>query len=172
MVWGLAATLAVATLIVAVQFLFPHSALREFYMLVHYNPSATLPISPLYQQLYEEVSEEDVLFGSTLSLFCGGFAVGWLAPSYVSRRRVLLAGAGLGLGFPLACLAFEWIGGIIEQNTMNTHEGGQQVEIAAPASLILTQAIVVLAWAALCVGGTALGHALRTRRRNAQSAAP
>ena len=167
--WGLATTLAVAILIVAVQFLEPRSALREFYLLVHYNSSATLPLSPLYQEWYEEISKEDVV-GSAFSLLCGGLAVGWLAPSYASRRRVLLAGLGLGFGVPLACLAFLWIGGVVEQNALNVQQGGQQVKIVAPASLIVAQAFFVVVWAGLCVLGAGAGLALRARRRNMQGA--
>ncbi len=161
---GLVATLAVAILIVVVQLLEPHSALHNFYLLVHYNSSATLPLDPLYQKWYEEIAEEDVLFGSTFSLLCGGFVIGWLAPSYETRRRVLLAGTGLGFGLPLVCLAFQWIGGVLEQNTLNVHEGGQQVGITAPLSLILTQAALVLVWAAICVFGAWAGLRLRRRR--------
>lgn len=167
---GLAATLGVAILIVAVQLLDPHSALHNFYMLVRYNSSATLPLDPLYQKWYEEISEEDVLFGSTFSLLCGGLVTGWLAPSYETRRRVLLAGMGLGFGLPLVCLAFQWGAGIVEQNTLNAHEGGQQVGIAAPPSLILTQAVLVIVWAAFCVLGAWIGFRLRRRNRAALGA--
>ena len=170
---GLAAALAVAVLIVAVQLLEPHSALHNFFLLVHYNSSATLPLDPLYQKWYEQIAEEDVLFGSTFSLLCGGLALGWLAPSYETRRRVLGAGTGLGFGLPLACLAFQWAGGIVEQNTLNAHEGGQQVGIAAPPSLILAQAAFVLGWVAFCVLGTWAGRLLRERSRSArQSGSP
>ena len=169
-VWGLATTLAVAVFLVAIQFLEPRSAVREFYTLVHYNPSATLPLSSLYQQWYQDISNEDVP-GSAFSLLCGGLAVGWLAPSYASRRRVLLAGLGLGFGIPLVSLAFLWIGGIVEQNTMNVQQGGQQVVITAPPSLIVIQAVLVVFWAAFCVLGTWAGLVLRARRRNTQSAA-
>ncbi len=160
--------MAVAIFIVAIQFLEPRSAVREFYTLVHYNPSATLPLSQLYQQWYQDISNEDVP-GSAFSLLCGGLAVGWLAPSYASRRRVLLAGLGLGIGVPLVSLAFLWIGGIIEQNTMNVQQGGQQVAITAPLSLIVIQALLVAFWAAFCVLGTRAGLTLRARRRNAQT---
>jgi len=162
---GLATTLAVAILIVGVQLLEPHSALHNFYMLVHYNSSATLPLDPLYQKWYEEISEEDIP-GSAFSLLCGGLAVGWLAPSYESRRRVLLAGAAAGLGFLLVCLAFLWTAGVVEQNTMNAHEGGQQVGISAPPALIVAQGIFVLLWTAFCVLGTWIGLRLRERSRS------
>ena len=165
---GLVTMLAVAILIVAVQLLVPHSVLHNFYALVHYNPSATLPLDPLYQKWYEEISQEDV-FGSAVSLLCGGLAVGWFAPSYVSRRRVLLAGTGLGIGFLLVCLAFLWIGGIVTQNALNAHEGGQQVGIAAPPSLILVQTLLVIFWTACCAFGTWLGLVLRERLRRRQA---
>lgn len=170
---GLAATLVVSTLIILIQFLDPHSALHNFVLLVHYNASATLPLDPLYQKWYEQLSKEDVLYVSTFSLFCGGLVLGWLAPSYETRRRVLLAGTGLGLGLPLICLAFLWVGGVMSQNLMNAHEGGEQVGIAAPPSLILAQAGFVLLWAACCVLGTLLGRWLRERSRSArQSGSP
>ena len=160
---GLATTLAVAILIVGVQLLVPHTVISNFYKLVHYNSSATLPLDPLYQKWFEEISEEDIP-GSAFSLLCGGLVAGWLAPSYESRRRVLLAGAWVGLGFPLTCLAFLWITGVLEQNAMNAHEGGQQVGVSASPALILTQAALVLVWTAVCVFGTWAG--LRLRRRN------
>jgi hypothetical protein len=167
---GVAATLGIAILIVAIQLLVPHTVVNDFYMLVHYNASATLPLDPLYQRWYETLSEEDA-FGTAFSLLCGGLVIGWLAPSYVSRRRVLLAGLGLGVGLPLACLAFLWIGGIVEQNTLNAHEGGQQVGVAAPLSLIVSQTVLVVVWTAVCVFGTWLGFRLRGRSRAKQSAA-
>ena len=163
---GLATTLGIAILITVVQFLDPHSALHNFALLVHYNTSATLPLDPLYQKWYEELSKEDVLYVSTCSLLCGGFVIGWLAPSYETQRRVLLAGTGLGFGLPLVCLAFLWVGGIITQNTLNAHEGGQQVGIAAPPSLILTQAAFVLLWAVSCILGAWAGRWLRDRSRS------
>lgn len=167
---GLATTLAVAILIVAVQLLDPHSALHNFYALVRYNSSATLPLDPLYQKWYAEISEEDALFGSTFSLLCGGLVTGWFAPSYETRRRVLLSGLGLGFGLPLVCLAFQWIGGVLEQTTLNAHEGGRQVVITASPLLILTQALLVVVWAAFCVLGTRIGLWLRERSRNARQA--
>ncbi len=167
---GLAAALAVAILIVVVQLLIPHTVLNNFYTLVHYNASATLPLDPLYQKWYETLSEEDV-FGTAFSLLCGGLVVGWFAPSYVSRPRVLVAGAALGFGLPLVCLAFLWIGGVVEQNTLNAHEGGRQVGLAAPPVLILTQAALVIVWAAICVFGTWAGLWLRRRSRAVEGAA-
>ncbi len=163
---GLATTLAVAIFIVGVQLLVPHTVTSNFYRLVHYNASATLPLDPLYQGWYQTLSEEDV-FGTAFSLLCGGLVVGWLAPSYESRRRVLTAGAVVGLALPLASLAFLWIGGVLEQNTMNTQEGGQQVRIAAPPALIATQTALVVIWAGVCVAGTRAG--LHLRRHAARS---
>lgn len=164
---GLATTLAVAISIVAVQLLVPHTFVSNFYKLVHYNSSATLPLNPLYQGWFEQLSEEDVP-GTAFSLLCGGLVIGWLAPSYETRRRVLLAGVGLGVGLPLVCQAFQWSAGILEQNTLNAHEGGQQVGIIAPPSLILIQAACILGWAVFCVLGTRIGYWLRERSRSAR----
>ena len=164
---GLAATLGVAIFIVAVQLLVPHTFISNFYKLVHYNSSATLPLNPLYQGWLEQISEEDIP-GTAFSLLCGGLVIGRLAPSYETRRRVLLAGAGMGFGLLLLCLAFQWGAGILEQNALNHNEGGQQVGIAAPPSLILLQAALVIFWTVCCVGGTRLGLWLRARRSEAR----
>ena len=160
---GLATTLAIAILIVVVQLLVPHTVVSNFYKLVHYNSSATLPLDPLYQEWYETLSKEGAV-GDAFSLLCGGFVVGWLAPSYETRRRVLMAGALLGIGLLLVSLAFLWVGGVHEQNTLNAHEGGQQVGITAPPSLILFQTVLVLVCAACCVLGAWAGLGLRRRR--------
>jgi len=167
---GLAATLTVAILIVVVQLLVPHTFVSNFYKLVHYNSSATLSLNPLYQGWSEQISEEDIP-GTGFSLLCGGLVIGWLAPSYETRRRVLLAGVGLGFGLPLVCQAFQWSVGILEQNTLNAHEGGQQVGIAAPPSLILIQTACILVWGAFCALGTGIGFLLRRRSRVAQNRA-
>ena len=166
---GLATTLAVAILIVVVQLFVPHTVVSNFYRLVHYHASATLPLDPLYQEWYETLSEEGA-FGDAFSLLCGGLVIGWLAPSYETRRRVLVAGAMLGVGLLLVSLAFLWVGGVIEQNTLNAHEGGQQVGIAAPPLLILFQTMLVLVCAACCVLGTRIGLWLRERSRDARQA--
>jgi hypothetical protein len=167
---GAAATLGVAILIVGVQLLIPHTVVSNFYKLVHYNSSATLPLDPLYQDWYETLSEEGA-FGDAFLLLCGGLVVGWFAPSYETRRRVLVAGASLGAGLLLVSLAFLWIGGVYEQNTLNAHEGGQQVGITASPSLILFQTVLVLVCTAFCVLGAWLGFRLRSRSRARQNAA-
>ncbi len=166
---GLAVTLGVAVLFVAVQLLVPHTVVSNFYKLVHYNSSATLPLNPLYQGWYEQISEEDIP-GTAFSLLCGGLVTGWFAPSYETRRRILVAGGALGLGLLLACQAFQWGAGVLEQNTLNAHEGGQQVGIAAPPSLILLQVAFILVWTAFCVLGTWIGFRLRRRNRVALGA--
>ena len=174
---GLATTLGIAILVVGVQLLTPHTFVSNFFKLVHYNTSATLPLNPLYQGWYEQLSEEDVP-GTAFSLFCGGSVLGWLAPSYETRRRVLLAGTGLGFGLPVVCQIFQWSVGILEQNTLNAHEGGQQVYITAPPSLILLETVCFIGWTVSCVLGTRLGLWMRERSRSAgqsgssQSAAP
>ena len=163
---GLATTLAAAVLIVAVQLLIPHSVMHNFYALVHYNASATLPLDPLYQNWATVIQEDDVV-ETALALLCGGFVLGRLAPSYAPTRRVLLAGLLMALGVLLVSLGFVWTSAVISQNTLNAHEGGQQVGIAAPPLLVVVQTLLVIFWTALCVFGTWAGRLLRQRRRQA-----
>ena len=165
LVLGLAATRAVALLIAGIQFLDPHSALHNFYTLVHYNTSATLPLDPLYQEWAGKIAEEDALFGTPFSLFCGGGVFGWFAPSYMARLRTLLSSAALGFGVLAVILGFLLYEAPKQQAALNAHEGGQQVIVTMPPELILRQALLVVAWTAVCVFGTWLGLRLRERTR-------
>ena len=167
---GLAATLAVGLLMATALLLTPGTAAHQFYALVHGNSSATLPLDPLYQNWAEKMGEEDALIGTPLSLLCGGLALGWLAPNYVVRQRVLLSGAALGFGVMAVTLTFQWVAALNQQNTLNVHEGGQQVALTAPPDLILRQAFLVVVWTAICVLGTWLGRTLRERSRSKQDA--
>ena len=167
---GVVATLAVGIIIVVVQLLIPGTAVQQFYSLSHNVPSATLPMDPLYQSLLGQIQKEEALFGTPFPLFCGGLVLGWFAPSYVVRRRLLLSGAALGFGVLAFFLGFEWIAGVYEQNTLNAHEGGQQVLLTAPPELIVRQAVWAAGWIVVCILGTWLGLTLRERvRRKAAS---
>ena len=167
--WGIAATLGAAIAMAAVQFLYPHSVLHDFYSLVHYNASATLPLDPLYQDWATTIQEDDVV-ETAVALLCGGFALGRLAPSYAPRRRVLVAGALMALGILIVSLGFVWTSAVINQNTLNAHEGGKQVALGAPLSLVFRQALVCFVQTAFCVLGAWLGLRLRDRRLTAAGA--
>ncbi|MGI4789689.1 MAG: hypothetical protein ACRYFS_12655, partial [Janthinobacterium lividum] len=121
--WGLAATLVVGIVILIIQLIIPGTVAHNFFLLAHNNASATLPLDPLYQQWADKLQEEDTLFGTPLSLLCGAIVLGWLAPSYASRRRILLSGAGLGLGVYAVSLAFIWFEAPRQQAVLNQHEG-------------------------------------------------
>ena len=161
---GLMTTLGVAALISVIQFLVPHSALHNFYQLVHYNSSATLPLDPLYQDLMTRIQTEDALFLTPVSLFCGGLVLGWLAPRYASYLRVYVSGGLTGLGITAASVGFTWPTAIFQQKALNAHDGGEQVALSAPPSLIAEQAFLMLAWIAVCILGTWLGQHLRDWR--------
>lgn len=165
---GLTAALAAGMVIALASVLIPGTAAHQFYSLVQNIHSATLPLDPLYQGWVEKMNEEEVFFATPLSLLCGGFSLGWLAPSYVERRRVLLSGGLMGFGVIAVSVAFVWVFGILNQNTLNRTEGGQQVNITAPPELIIKQAIVAVLWTAICVLGTWIGLRLRERARQAQ----
>lgn len=162
---GLAATLAAGIVIALALVLIPGTAAHQFFSLVSHVQSATLPLDPLYQEWSEKISEEEALFATPVSMLCGGLALGWLAPSYVERRRVLLAGGLMGFVVIAVSIAFVWVFGILDQNALNHIEGGQQVSIAAPPKLIAWQAFFAVIWTACCVGGTWLGLRGRERAR-------
>lgn len=165
---GLAATLLAIIVIAVASVLIPGTAAHQWYSLVEHIHSATLPLDPLYQDWLEKITEEEVLFATPLSLLCGGLALGWLAPSYVERRRVLISGALMGFGLVAASVAFEWVVGLASQNALNHIEGGQQVNLTAPPELIVKQIVVAVFWTAICVLGTWLGLRGRERARQAQ----
>ena len=162
---GLAATLAAGIVIALALVLIPGTAAHQFYSLVSHVQSATLPLDPLYQEWSEKISEEEALFATPVSMLCGGLALGWLAPSYVERRRVLLSGGLMGFVVIAVSISFVWVFGILDQNALNHIEGGQQVRIAAPPKLIAWQAFFAVIWTAICVLGTWLGLRLRERAR-------
>jgi len=162
---GLAAALAAGIVIALASVLIPGTAAHQFYALVHSIHSATLPLDPLYQDWAEKIDEEETLFATPLSLLCGGLTLGWLAPSYSGRRRVLLSGGLMGFGFIVAVVAFVWVVGTLNQNLLNRTEGGQQVNITAPPELIVKQIIAAILWTAICVLGSWLGLRLRERAR-------
>ena len=166
---GLTATLAVGIIITVISVLIPGTPAHQFYSLVQHIHSATLPLDPLYQEWSEKISEEEVLFATPVSLLCGGLTLGWLAPSYADRRRVLISGAALGFGVIAVSVAFVWGFGLLDQNTLNHTEGGQQVNITAPPALIIGQAVSIVVWTAVCLFGTWLG--LRGRERARRKAA-
>jgi len=163
--YGLAATLAAGIVIALALVLIPGTAAHQFFALVSGIHSATLPLDPLYQEWSEKMSEQETLFATPASMLCGGLALGWLAPSYASRRRVLLSGGLMGFGVVAAAVAFVWVLGVVNQKTLNHDQGGQQVIITAPPELIVKQAIVAVLWTVVCVFGTWLGLRLRERAR-------
>ena len=167
-VLGLAATLAAGIVIAVVSVLLPGTPAHQFYSLAQHIHSATLPLDPLYQEWFEKMSEEDTLFGTPVSLLCGGFALGRLAPSYADRLRVLISGGLMGFGVIAAAVAFEWVSGTLSQSTLNHMEGGQQVNITLPSELIAKLIVVAIFWTAICVFGTWLGLLLREWARQAQ----
>ncbi len=164
---GFAATLAAGIVIAVVSVLLPGTPAHQFFSLAQHIHSATLALDPLYQEWLEKISEEEVLFAMPVSMLCGGLALGWLAPSYVERRRVLVAGGLMGFAVVAASVAFVWVFGILDQNALNHIEGGQQVNITAPPELIVKQVVSAILWTTICVLGTWLG--LRGRERARQN---
>ena len=163
--YGLAATLAAGVVIALALVLIPGTAEQQFVSLVFGIHSATLALNPLYQEWSEKLQEADALFGTPLSLLCGGLVLGRLAPSYASRRSVLVSGAALGFGVVAASIAFVWVVGLVNQNALNHQQGGQQVIITAPLELIVKQVVIAALWTAVCVLGTWLGQRLRARQQ-------
>ena len=155
--FGLAASLAAGTLIALTLVLIPGTAAHQFFSLASGIHSATLPLDPLYQQWMEKISEEETLFATPVSMLCGGLTLGRLAPSYAGRRRVLLSGAALGFGIVAAAVAFVWVFGVLNQNTLNHLQGGEQVKLSAPPDLIVREIVSIAFWTAACVLGTWLG---------------
>ena len=165
---GLAAILAAVIVIAVTSVLMPGTAAHQFYSMVLHIHSATLPLNPLYQEWLEQISEEEVLFATPASMLCGGLVLGWLAPSYVERRRVLISGGLVGFAVIAVAVAFESVIGVLDQNALNHIEGGQQVKLTAPPELIVKQIGFVVFSAAICVLGTWLGLRLRERARQTQ----
>ena|GEM_PF-1140659 len=155
--FGLAVTLGVGLVILVAQLLSPGSFLRQYFELLRHAPSATLPLSPLYQQLSERVAREEALFATPLSLLCGGLTVGLLAPRYAPKRRVLLSAGLMAFGILAVSLAFLWVDSIATTNLLNSHEGGDVTHPTAPFAYLLLQALWGLAWIGACVFGAWLG---------------
>ncbi len=155
--------MGVGLVILVTQLLLPHSFMRQYYDLLRYSASATLPLSPLYQQLSEEVAREEALFATPFSLLCGGLALGLSAPRYAPRRRVLVSGGVMAFGILAVSLTFLWVDNIYTTNTINQHEGGTISHATAPLTYLLTQALWGAAWIAACVLGTWLGLRWRDR---------
>lgn len=159
---ALGVTLGVALLIFAGMMCLPNSALHQFYLLAHYNASATLRDSPLFQKWMDEIDHQEVVV-TALSLLCGGLALGWLAPSYTPQRRILLSAAGISLGVVAVILAFLWPTAILNQNQLNANAGGTQDYVTAPFYVIRNQILWGVVWTAVCVLGAWTGRVLRTR---------
>lgn len=161
---GLTATIGVGLVILLAQLLLPGSFMREYFELLRHSASATLPLSPLYQQLSEEVAREEALFATPFSLLCGGLVLGRFAPRYAARRRVLVAGALMAFGILAVSLTFLWVDTVYTTDLLNKHEGGTISHATAPLTYLLPQALWGLAWIAACVLGAWLGLWWRDRR--------
>lgn len=161
---GLAATVGVGLVILLVQLLLPHSFMRQYYELLRHSPSATLPLSPLYQQLSEDAAREEALFATPFSLLCGGLALGRLAPRYAPRRRVLVAAGLMAFGILAVSVSFLWVDNLTTTALLNKHEGGTISHPTAPLGYLLRQALWGLGWIAACVLGAWLGLRWRDRR--------
>jgi len=162
--WGLAATMGVGLVILLVQLLLPGSFMREYYELLRHSASATLPLSPLYQQLSEEVAREEALFATPFSLLCGGLILGRLAPRYAPRRRVLVSAGLMAFGILVVSVSFLWVDNLTTTDLLNKHEGGTISHPTAPIGYLLRQALWGLGWIAACILGTWLGLRWRDRR--------
>ncbi len=160
--WAVAATLAVGLIILGIQLLVPSSAIHNMYLLSHYNSSPTLRDDPLFEQWMADINREEALFATPLSLLCGGLTLGWLAPAYAGRRRVLRVAAVLAFAVVAVSLAFVWPAAIIQQNRLN-EAGGRIVQVSIPPELMVRQAILTVLWIGVCVGGAWAG--LWARRR-------
>ena len=157
-------TFGVALVILMVQYFIPGSALFNLAQMSLHTQSATLPFDPLYQQYEETINREECLFGTPFPLLCGGLTLGWLAPRYATRRRVLLTAAGMALGSVAVSLAFSWSESQYATNNLATHEGGHVARLAAPLNYVMRQSLWGVFWIAVCVLGAWLGLRLRDRR--------
>lgn len=162
--FGLLVTFGVALAIFIVMMLIPGTALHNLFRMSLYLSSATLPFDPLFQQWKEVVNREEALFVTPFSLLCGGLTLGWLAPRYATRRRVLLVSAAMALGILVVSLAFTWSDALVATNHLATSEGGYVARLVAPLDLIVRQSVWGLIWIAVCVLGAWLGLRLRDRR--------
>lgn len=161
---GLAVTVGVGLVILIVQLLIPGSFLRDYFLLLQHSQSATLPLSPLAQQLAEEAAREEALFATPFMLLCGGLTLGRLAPRYAPRRRVLGAGGLMAFGIIAVCVAFLWIVNLVIRGILNAHEGGFISHPTAPVGYLVRQGLWGLGWIAVGTFGTWLGLWWRDRR--------
>ncbi len=159
---AVAATLGMGLIILVVQLLMPSSAVHNMYLLAHYNSSPTLRENPLFQQWMADIDWEEAVFATPLSLLCGGLTLGWLAPAYAGRGRVLRVAAILAFSVVAVSLAFVWPTAIVQQNRLN-EAGGRVVQVGIPPELMVRQAILTVLWIGVCVGGAWAG--LKARRR-------
>lgn len=161
---GLAVTVGVGLVILIVQLLIPGSFLRDYFLLLQHSQSATLPLSPLAQQLSEKLAREEALFATPFSLLCGGLILGRCAPRYAPRPRVLVAAGLMAFGILAVSLSFLWVDNLTTTALLNKHEGGAISHPTAPLAYLLTQALWGVAWIAACVLGARLGLWWRDRR--------
>ena len=164
--WAVAATLAVGLLILGVQLLLPTSAVHNMFLLAHYNSSPTLRDDPLFQKWMDAINFEEAVFATPLCLLCGGLTLGWLAPAYAGRRRVLRVAAILAFALVAASLAFVWPAAIVQQNRLNNAVGGRIIQIGIPPELMVRQALWSVLWIAVCVLGAGAGLWARGRKRS------
>jgi hypothetical protein len=162
---GLAVTMGVGMLILIVELLIPDSAVSNLFRLSHL-PSATLAASPLFQQWKEAVNRQESLFDTPLSLLCGGLTLGWFAPRYATRRRVLVSAASMAFGILAVLLTFTWADNLYLTGTLNAHEGAWITRAIAPLGYVVRQAAWDLIWIAACVLGAWLGLQARDRRQS------
>ncbi len=169
--WAVAAALGVGLVILIVLLLMPSSAINNMYLLAHYNSSPTLRENPVFQKWMADINREEA-FVTALCLFCGGLTLGWLAPAYAGRGRVLRVAAILAFGLVAASLAFVWPAAIIQQNGLNNEVGGRIIGVGIPPELMVRQALWSVLWIAVCVLGAWAGLWARGRKRVASEIAP
>lgn len=162
--WAVAATLAVGLVILIVQLLLPSSAVHNMFLLAHYNSSPTLRDNPLFQKWMDAINREET-YVTALCLFCGGLTLGWLAPAYAGRGRVLRVAAVLAFALVAASLAFVWPAAIVQQNRLNNEVGGRIIQVGIPPDLMVRQALWSVLWIAVCVLGAWAGLWARGRKR-------
>ena len=168
--WAVAASLGVGLLILGVQLLLPSSAVHNMFLLAHYNSSPTLRDDPLFQQWMDAINFEEAVFATPLCLLCGGLTLGWLAPAYAGRRRVLRVAALLAFALVASSLAFVWPAAIIQQNRLN-EAGGRIIQVGIPPELMVRQALWSVLWIAVCVLGAWAGLWAKGNRRGVSAAA-
>ena len=162
--WGLAVTFAVALIILLALRQLPGAVITHLFELSRYAASPTLRNDALYQQYSERLNEMDALLGTPLSLLCGGLTLGWLAPRYATRRRILLSGTTMAFAVVVIPLALVWLAAVLQQNAIDRQMGGYFYPVTAPPDLIVRQILWAILWVAIGTGGTWLGLRLRDRK--------